>query len=66
MFHVSLFPDWLLIYFILAFFSVTMYEIDTSAEVHGDHIQTYMIEIFLQKQLQLLPLNSNLSSTLEN
>ena len=66
MFHVSVFPDWLLICVFLAFFPITMHEIDTAAEVHSEPFQTYMIEISLHKELQLLPLNSNLYSIIKN
>ena len=46
-------------------FLITMHEIDTTAEVYLEPIQTYMIEIFC-KNKQLLAHNSNKSSIIED
>ena len=54
MFHVSVFSDksWnrlVLICFIFTFLLITMYEIDTAAEVHLEPFQTYMRLRFFAK-----------------
>ena len=52
MFYARLFPDKALNGFVLTYFIVifliTMYEIDTAAEVHLEPFQTFMIEIFCE------------------
>ena len=53
-FQVSVFPEkslnrLALICFIFTSFLITMHEIDTTAEVHLEPFQTYMIESFLRK-----------------
>ena len=48
------------------FFSITMHGIDTAAEVYLEPFQTYMIEIFCENSYQLLALNWNKSSIIEN
>ena len=70
MFHLSVFPEntldtLVLACFIFACFLITMQEIDTTAEVYLEPIQTYMIEIFC-KNKQLLVHNSNKSSIIED
>ena len=70
MFHLSVFPEntldtLVLACFIFACFLITMQEIDTTAEVYLEPIQTYMIEIFC-KNKQLLAHNWNKSPIIEN